>query len=198
MNVAAVIEPLVIEHEGDVTRPAVPVMVQLLSPVANEPPVIMTRVPGGPVIGLRVIIGILSTALAEPEGAVAVIVKELPVTTAESITKDPVRVPAEMVQENAVPPLAMAPTGTLTKVRQGPLSPGFAHPVPDMVMVVVGAPAFGVSTKVGTAMTGVGRLYDAHAKIADTTKNTVIANLERRILNSKHAFLWRLAMFHDI
>jgi hypothetical protein len=67
-----------------------------------------------------------------------------------------------------------------------------------MVMVVVGAPAFGVSTKVGTAMTGVGRLYDAHAKIADTTKNTVIANLERGILNSKHAFLWRLAMFHDI
>jgi hypothetical protein len=75
VNVAAVIEPLVIAHEGDVTRPAVPVIVQLLSPVANEPPVIMTTVPGGPVIGSKVIVGILSTATAESaEMPVAVIV----------------------------------------------------------------------------------------------------------------------------
>ena len=71
-------------------------------------------------------------------------------------------------------------------------------PVPVTMTVVPAPPAFGVSVIVATAMTGVGRLKDAQAKRADATKNTVIANLERRILNSKHAFLWRLALFHDI
>jgi len=64
--------------------------------------------------------------------------------------------------------------------------------------IVPPPPASGVKAITGAAATGVGWLNEVQAKNADTTKNTVIANLERRILNSEHTTLWRLALFHNI
>ena len=72
-------------------------------------------------------------------------------------------------------------------------------PVPETAIFVPPGPSSGLTEIAATARTGCVKLVDEmETKIAVTNKSTVIVNLERRILNSKHASLWRLGLFHDI